>query len=74
VRGVVSPPIGESLALNAFEGDLGAFGIVNLKGEYSVAWGVQGALSIVASLPTLFVFLFFQRYFIKGMTMGAVKG
>jgi ABC-type glycerol-3-phosphate transport system permease component len=49
-------------------------GIVNLKGQYSVAWGVQGALSIVASLPTLFVFLFFQRYFIKGMTMGAVKG
>ncbi|MBW7922639.1 MAG: carbohydrate ABC transporter permease [Rubellimicrobium sp.] len=49
-------------------------GIVNLKGQYSVAWGVQGALSLVASLPTLAVFLFFQRYFIKGMTMGAVKG
>jgi len=49
-------------------------GIVNLKGQYSVAWGVQGALSLVASLPTLSVFLFFQRYFIKGMTMGAVKG
>ena len=49
-------------------------GIVNLKGQYSVAWGVQGALSLVASLPTLFVFLFFQRFFIKGMTMGAVKG
>ncbi len=49
-------------------------GIVNLKGQYSVAWGVQGALSLIASLPTLVVFLFFQRYFIKGMTMGAVKG
>ena len=49
-------------------------GIVNLKGQYSVAWGVQGALSLIASLPTLIVFLFFQRYFIKGMTMGAVKG
>ncbi|MGF6471356.1 carbohydrate ABC transporter permease [Paraburkholderia youngii] len=49
-------------------------GIVNLNGQYSVAWGVQGALSILASLPTLLVFLFFQRYFIKGMTMGAVKG
>jgi ABC-type glycerol-3-phosphate transport system permease component len=49
-------------------------GIVNLKGQYSIAWGVQGALSLVASLPTLVVFLFFQRYFIKGMTMGAVKG
>ena len=49
-------------------------GIVNMKGQYSVAWGVQGAMSLIASLPTLVVFLFFQRYFIKGMTMGAVKG
>lgn len=49
-------------------------GLVFLNGQYSVAWGLQGALSLVASLPTLVVFLFFQRYFIKGMTMGAVKG
>ena len=49
-------------------------GIINLRGQYSVAWGVQGALSLIASLPTLFIFLFFQRYFIKGLTMGAVKG
>ena len=49
-------------------------GIAFLKGQYSVAWGIQGALSLVASLPTLVIFLFFQRYFIKGMTMGAVKG
>ena len=49
-------------------------GIVSLKGQYSVAWGIQGALSLVASVPTLIVFLFFQRYFISGMTMGAVKG
>jgi multiple sugar transport system permease protein len=49
-------------------------GLVSMKGQYSVAWGIQGALSIIASLPTLIVFLFFQRYFIKGMTMGAVKG
>lgn len=49
-------------------------GIAFLKGQYSVAWGIQGALSLVASLPTLVIFLFFQRFFIKGMTMGAVKG
>ena len=49
-------------------------GIVNLQGQYSVAWGVQGALSLIASLPTLIVFLFFQRFFIRGLTMGAVKG
>jgi ABC-type glycerol-3-phosphate transport system permease component len=49
-------------------------GLVSMKGQYSVAWGIQGALSLVASFPTLFVFLRFQRYFIQGMTMGAVKG
>ena len=36
--------------------------------------GIQGALSLVASVPTLIVFLLFQRYFIAGMTMGVVKG
>jgi ABC-type glycerol-3-phosphate transport system permease component len=49
-------------------------GIVSMKGQYSVAWGVQGAMSLLATVPTLFVFLRFQRYFIHGMTMGAVKG
>lgn len=49
-------------------------GLVFLRGQYSVAWGVQGALALLASLPTLIVFLFFQRYFIRGLTMGAVKG
>ncbi len=49
-------------------------GIVSMKGQYTVAWGVQGAMSLLATLPTLFVFLRFQRYFIHGMTMGAVKG
>jgi len=48
-------------------------GLVFLRGQYTVAWGVQGALALLASLPTLIVFLFFQRYFIRGLTMGAVK-
>ena len=49
-------------------------GIVNLQGQYSVAWGVQGALSLIASLPTLVVFLFFQRWFIKGDDDGGGEG
>ena len=49
-------------------------GLVSLKGQYSVAWGIQGAMAIIASIPTLIIFIFFQRYFIHGMTMGAVKG
>jgi ABC-type glycerol-3-phosphate transport system permease component len=31
-------------------------------------------MSILASIPTLLVFIFFQRYFIRGLTLGSVKG
>ena len=61
------------LSLNAKAHTIMA-GIVLLKGPYDKAWGVQGALSVIASLPTLLIFLFFQRYFIRGLTFGAVKG
>jgi len=49
-------------------------GLITLKGQYSVAYGVQGALALIASIPTLLIFIFFQRYFIRGLTLGAVKG
>ena len=49
-------------------------GILNLTGQYQVDWGAQAAASLIGSLPTLFIFIFFQRYFIKGLTLGAVKG
>jgi multiple sugar transport system permease protein len=49
-------------------------GLISLKGQYSVAYGAQGALAILASIPTLMIFIFFQRYFIRGLTLGAVKG
>jgi len=49
-------------------------GLISMKGQYSIAYGAQGAMAVVASIPTLIIFVFFQRYFIKGMTMGAVKG
>lgn len=49
-------------------------GLVALKGEYSVAYGSQAAMAIFASVPTLLVFIFFQKYFIRGLTLGSVKG
>ena len=49
-------------------------GILNLTGQYTVDWGGQAAASLIGSVPTLFIFIFFQRYFIKGLTLGAVKG
>lgn len=49
-------------------------GILNLTGQYTVDWGGQAAASLIGSLPTLFIFIFLQRYFIRGLTLGAVKG
>lgn len=49
-------------------------GLASLKGQYSVAYGVQSAMAVYASVPTLLVFVFFQRYFIRGLTFGSVKG
>jgi len=28
----------------------------------------------LAALPTIIIFLFFQRYFLQGITVGAIKG
>lgn len=37
-------------------------------------WGLSMAGAVMASLPVLIVFFSFQKYFTKGITMGAVKG
>ena len=31
-------------------------------------------MMIVSSAPVMFVFLFLQKYFVKGLTVGSVKG
>ncbi|WP_419886042.1 carbohydrate ABC transporter permease [Paenibacillus sp. B-A-8] len=41
---------------------------------YGADWSMMAAASVIGMLPTVLVFLFLQRSFIKGMTAGAVKG
>lgn len=48
-------------------------GIQLLMGQHSYEWNQMMAMSILGCLPVLLLFLFFQRYFIGGMTAGAVK-
>jgi ABC-type glycerol-3-phosphate transport system permease component len=48
-------------------------GINALKGQYNVAWANQAAMAVIASIPTIVIFVAFQRYFIAGLTMGSVK-
>lgn len=43
-------------------------------GNNAVQWGVVFAASVIAVIPVIVVFLVFQRYFVQGLTSGAVKG
>ena len=49
-------------------------GIATMQGENSTDFGILMAGSALASIPIIIVFLIFQKYFTKGITMGAVKG
>ncbi len=48
--------------------------IALFQGQNSTLWGLVFAASIIAIVPVLVVFLIFQRYFVQGLTAGAVKG
>ncbi len=44
------------------------------QGQNATQWGLVFAASLVAVIPVIIVFLVFQRYFVQGLTAGAVKG
>lgn len=44
------------------------------QGENATQWGLVFAASMIAIVPVIVVFLVFQRYFVQGLTSGAVKG
>jgi multiple sugar transport system permease protein len=48
--------------------------IALFQGQNSTLWGLVFAASIIAVVPVIVVFLLFQRYFVQGLTAGAVKG
>lgn len=51
-----------------------SLGIATMQGENSTDYGLLMAGAVLASVPIITVFLIFQRYFTKGITIGAVKG
>lgn len=44
------------------------------SGEFAVDWGATMAAAAVVALPVLFIFLLCNRYFVQGLSDGAVKG
>lgn len=49
-------------------------GLSSFFAEHSVDWGLVMAGSVVASLPVVILFGLLSRYFVQGLTSGAVKG
>ena len=43
-------------------------------GELSYDWSLINTISIVGMIPMVIIFFFFQKYMIKGLVAGAVKG
>ncbi len=46
----------------------------NLAGSQLVQWNVLMAATFLAALPTLLVYVFLGRYFLRGLMAGALKG
>jgi multiple sugar transport system permease protein len=50
------------------------FGIVQFQGIYQTNWPPLMAIVVVATVPILLLYVFFQRYFIEGIASSGVKG
>lgn len=46
----------------------------NISGGQIIPWNLQMAASLLAALPTLLVYIFLGRYFLRGMMAGSLKG
>lgn len=47
--------------------------IYSLLAEFITDWTTMMSFSVLASIPIMVVFMFLQKYFVKGMTVGAIK-
>jgi multiple sugar transport system permease protein len=62
------------IALNKPQNYTLTVGVANLQGEFMTDWGVIFAGAALAALPMIVFFLAFQKYFLEGVRMGAIKG
>ncbi len=46
----------------------------NMAGSQIVQWNVQMAGALLTALPTLLIYIFLGRYFLRGLMAGALKG
>jgi len=51
-----------------------AVGMGSFIGHYTTPWNRIMSAAALSTLPVMCVFMFFQRYLVRGLTAGAVKG
>ncbi len=51
-----------------------SIGLQFFRAEHTVAFSLLMAASTMVVIPVIILFLLFQRFFVEGITMGAVKG
>lgn len=49
-------------------------GLMSFQGQFSNEYGQLNAAIVITVIPAVLVYLIFQRYFVSGLTSGAVKG
>lgn len=49
-------------------------GLLYFRGEYGIEWGPFAAAITIIVVPLIVVFIYFQKYFVQGITSSAVKG
>ncbi len=49
-------------------------GIASNIGQFRVQWNDLMASAVLASVPTVVLYVFLERYLVQGLTTGAVKG
>jgi multiple sugar transport system permease protein len=62
------------IALNKPQNYTLTVGVANMQGEFLTDWGIIFSGAALAALPMIIFFLLFQRYFLEGVRMGALKG
>ena len=48
-------------------------GLASIVGQYQIDWGFLLAGATIASLPVIILFIFVGKYFVSGLTDGAIK-
>ncbi|MEN9221192.1 MAG: carbohydrate ABC transporter permease, partial [Thermostichus sp. BF3_bins_97] len=61
------------LVLSGVRTRLLTLGILEAFSTYEVAWGRMSALGVIAVAPVLILALVLQRYYVRGLTAGAVR-